>query len=111
MIVLTDGGVSSNASGMWTSDSSQRSSALQFSFHPNGTQVQASKDPQIGAYKADGTADKTVNAIGDNSTNLALAITANYLALKGEESKLATLFGSNPISQKLQEYLVFSKTV
>ncbi len=111
VIVVTDGGVSSNAAGMWSSDSSQRSAALQFSFHPNGTQVQASKDPQIGAYKADGTADKTVNAIGDNTTNLALAFTANYLALKGDEKRLATLFGANPISQKLEEYLVFSKSM
>jgi len=110
IMVVTDGGVSANTTG-WAGDSSGRSAALQFSFHPNGVQVQAGKDPQIGAYKQDGTVDKAVNAIGDNTTNLALAFTANYLALKGDEKRLTTLFGANPISQKLEEYLVFSKSV
>jgi len=112
IIVVTDGGVSANRdSSRWGGDSSGRSAALQFSYHPNGVQVQAGKNPQIGAYKQDGTVDKMVNAIGDNTTNLALAFTANYLALKGEENRLATLFGANPISQKLEEYLVFSKSI
>jgi hypothetical protein len=110
IIVVTDGGVSSDASGAFQGDSGQRSSALQFSFHPNGTQVRAGKDPQVGAYKADGTIDRTVNAISDSSPNLALAFTANFLALKGEESKLAKIFGDSPISSKLEEYVVFAKS-
>jgi hypothetical protein len=111
IMVVTDGGVSSDAAGNWNGDSGQRSAALQFSFDPKGTQVRAGKDPQIGAYKPDGTIDRTATAISDSSPNLALAFTANYLALKGEESKLAKLFGDSPISAKLEEYLVFAKSL
>lgn len=110
IMIITDGGVSSNDSGAWTADSGVRSAALQISYHPTGVKTVAGKDPQIGAYKNGGTVDATVNAISNSPPSLALAFTANYLALSGEENKLQTLFGDNTISQKLQEYLVYKKS-
>lgn len=111
IMVVTDGGVAGNESGAWTSDSGVRSSALQFAYHPDGVASIEGKDPQIGAYKEDGTVDATVNEISNNTENLALAFTANWLALKGEEQKLATQFPGNKLSSKLDEYLVFKKSI
>lgn len=110
IMIITDGGVSSNDSGAWTADSGVRSAALQISYHPAGVKTVDGKDPQVGAYKNDSTVDASVNAISNSPPSLALAFTANYLALNGDEGKLQTLFGDNAISQKLQEYLVYKKS-
>jgi len=110
IMIITDGGVSSDNAGNWTADSGVRSAALQISYHPDGVKTVVGKDPQIGAYKNDGTVDASINAISNSPPALALAFTANYLALSGEESKLQTLFGDNAISQKLPEYLVYQKS-
>lgn len=109
IMIVTDGGVSSNASGAWVADSGVRAAALQISYHPTGIKT-LDTDPQVGAYKSDETVNGTINAISNSPSALALAFTANYLAISGEEAKLQTLFGDNAISQNLKEYLVYSKS-
>jgi hypothetical protein len=108
IMIVTDGGVSSNASGAWVADSGVRGAALQFSYHPNGVQTLGS--PQIGAYKNDETVNAAMNAVSNSPSNLALAFTANYLALTGKQDDLQKLFPNNPISASLQTYLVYKKS-
>jgi hypothetical protein len=111
IVVVTDGGVAGNKDGVWTSDSGVRSAALQFAYHPKGVVTTSGKDPQIGAYKADGTVNTNFNAISNNSSNLALAFTLNWLALRGEENKFTRIFPENELSRKIEDYLVFKKSI
>lgn len=119
--VITDGGVvareeldnTANGRGkyVWTGDSGQRSSAFMMVYRHAGRANLRNGLRQIGHYKASGGVENTATPASNSSTNLAKLITANYLALHGEEGNLASVVGDNPFGNQLGNYLIFNPIV
>ncbi len=120
--VFTDGGVTSNGQadasaagrgkGGWQADSGQRSASFTLVYNKDGTRVKLAKDGrrQVGAFLDAGGVDQSVNKISNSVDALARAVTANYLALQGAESKFAQVVGTDPFGADLAtEYLAFQK--
>ncbi|GAB4012680.1 MAG: hypothetical protein Fur0010_08780 [Bdellovibrio sp.] len=117
--VITDGGVVAgnqldNSQGgrgklIWTGDSSQRSSTFMLLYRHQGRAVLRNGTRQIGHFKASGSVENAATPSSNSVSNLAKLITANYLALHGEESKLASIVGDNPFGTNLDRYLVFNR--
>ncbi len=117
--VITDGGVvareeiDNTADGrgkyVWSGDSGQRSSAFMLLYRHAGRATLRNGIRQIGHYKASGGVENTATPASNSSTNLAKLITANYLALHGEEGMLTQVVGDNPFGANLNNYLVFNK--
>lgn len=90
----------------WRSDASGvRGAAVMFVYHPNG--VKQVRSSQVGAFEDSGIV-KQVNAISGNLQNLVAAITANWLALKGQQGDIKKIM-TEDISKSLDEYIVFDK--
>lgn len=120
--VLTDGGVSSRpmiddtpegrGKYAWTGDSSVRSSTFMMVYrHQGRATLRSPERRQIGFFDANGAVNRNATLISDNVTNLAKAVVANYLALSGDESKLAEVVGDNPFGSQLDDYLFFNRIV
>jgi hypothetical protein len=119
--VITDGGVvareelDNSAQGrgkyVWTGDSGQRSSAFMLVYRDAGRAVLRNGIRQVGYYKASGGVENTATPSSNSSTNLAKLITANYLALHGEEGNLSAVVGDNPFGAQLNNYLIFNPIV
>lgn len=116
--VYTDGGVSSGQAGAvngifpFTSDSGERSAAFTLVYKPGGERPEVRDDRrQIGAFKAGGSVDGSVNAISTSVEALSKAVVANYLALHGKEGDLAKVVGTDPFGASLEQYLAFGKIV
>lgn len=115
--VITDGGVvareeiDNSAQGRgkytWTGDSGQRSSAFMLLYRHAGKATLRNGLRQIGYYKESGGVENSATPASNSSTNLAKLITANYLALHGEEGKLTEVVGDNPFGANLGNYLIF----
>lgn len=118
--VITDGSVSgkeqedSSPEGrgkyIWTGDASQRSSSLMLVYKNDGSPVLRNKDyRQIGHFKPDGSVNNSAMMTSNSPVNLSKIMVANYLALHGEEGRLAEIVGDDPFRQNLDKYLVFNK--
>lgn len=118
--VITDGGVSAtmltddSAAGRgknrWGGDSAQRSSSFMLLYrHAGKASLRVTGKRQVGAFKDNGTVDTEKSLISNSVTNLSKAVVANYLALSGQESKLANVVGDNPFGSNLDSYLFFNK--
>lgn len=120
--VFTDGGVTSNGQadnstagrgkGGWQADSGQRSSTFSLVYNKDGTRPKLATEGrrQIGAFLDAGGVDQSINKISNSVDSLARAVTANYLALQGMESKFAQVVGTDPFGSDLaKEYLAFQK--
>ena len=66
---------------------------------------------QVGYFKESGGVENTATPASNSSLNLAKLITANYLALHGEEGMLSQVVGDNPFGQNLGQYLIFQPIV
>lgn len=120
--VLTDGGCSTrpeidNTEGgrgkyNWTGDSSVRSSSFMFVYrHAGRATLRRPNGRQIGHFLPNGSVDREATLISNNVTNLAKAVVANYLALHGEEGRLAQVVGDNPFGNNLEQYLFFNRII
>ena len=119
VIVYSDGGVSSGitvdntAEGKgrfdFTSDSGQRSAAVMMVYKRDGAPMLTDNTRQVGAYSDNGSVERTANQISDNVVNLSKAFVANYLALHGEEGKLAQVVGTESLSGEMGKYVKFRK--
>jgi hypothetical protein len=120
--VLTDGGVSTRpviddteggrGKYNWTGDSSVRSSSFMFVYrHAGRATLRRPNDRQIGHFLQNGSVDREATLISNNVTNLAKAVVANYLALHGEEGRLAQVVGDNPFGNNLEQYLFFNRII
>lgn len=118
--VITDGSVSSRpeiddtvdgrGKYNWTGDSSVRSSAFMLLYrHAGRVQMRSPNRRQIGHFRPDGSVDQSSSLISNNVTNLVKAVVANYLALDGQESRLAEVVGDNPFGAQLENYLFFPR--
>ncbi|PJB53904.1 MAG: general secretion pathway protein GspF [Bdellovibrio sp. CG_4_9_14_3_um_filter_39_7] len=117
--VITDGGVAAregidNSVGgrgklSWTGDSGQRSSTFMLVYRNLGRATLRNGNRQIGSFKDTGAVENAATPSSNSVVNLAKLITANYLALHGEENKLAAIVGDNPFGANLDKYLVFNK--
>lgn len=115
--VITDGGVvareeidnSNDGRGKytWTGDSGQRSSAFMLLYRHAGRATLRNGIRQIGYYKESGGVENTATPASNSSTNLSKLITANFLALHGEEGSLSNVVGDNPFGNNLGNYLIF----
>ncbi|MCR9206129.1 MAG: hypothetical protein NXH75_16215 [Halobacteriovoraceae bacterium] len=115
--VITDGGVvareeiDNSADGRgkytWTGDSGQRSSAFMLLYRHAGRATLRNGIRQIGYYKESGGVENTANPASNSTTNLSKLITANFLALHGEEGNLTNVVGDNPFGNNLGNYLIF----
>ncbi len=116
--VITDGGVvarqeiDDTADGrgkyVWSGDSGQRSSAYMLLYRHAGRAQLRNGIRQIGHYKQSGGVENSANPASNSSINLSKLITANYLALHGEEGRLAEVVGDNPFGNNLNSLLVFN---
>jgi hypothetical protein len=120
--VFTDGAVTSSGQidnstggrgkGVWTADSGQRSATYTIVYNPNGKRPEMRNGiRQIGAFGDGGTVDEAASKIGGSPDLAAKAIVANYLALHGKESMLASVVGSDPFGADLDKILAFAKLV
>lgn len=119
VIVFSDGGVSAdqtvgagNALGRFNfvSDSGSRSAALMMLYKQDGVPQLTDATRQVGAYSdTAGAVDRTNCQTSDNVVNLSKAFVANYLALSGEEGKLAQVVGQESLSSELGKYVKFRK--
>ena len=120
VIVYTDGGVSANgivdttAGGRgkfgWAGDSGQRSSTLMMVYKKDGSPtLRTNNKRQIGYFKASGSVENSALLTSNSVVNLSKALVANYLALHGEEGKLADVVSEDPFRLSLENYLVFDK--
>lgn len=123
--VLTDGGVASNGQEdgnngrlIWSGDSGQRSSTFMLVYKRDGRPEMRGTNRQIGHFKSNISGAGTPNGASvetgagqtsDNIINLAKAVTANYLALHGNEGQLESVVGDNPFGMNLDNYLAFQK--
>lgn len=117
--VLTDGGVAASdqidnsAAGrgkyVWTGDSGQRSSAFLLVYRDQGRPTLRTGNRQIGYFRENGSVETAASLTSNSPTNLAKAIVANFLALHGEESNLASVVGDNPFGSDLDKYIFFNK--
>jgi hypothetical protein len=119
--VYTDGGVtaraeldnSENGRGkyVWSGDSGQRSSAFMMVYRHAGRATLRNGTRQVGHFKESGGVENTATPASNSSLNLAKLVTANYLALHGEEGMLSQVVGDNPFGQNLGQYLIFQPIV
>lgn len=119
--VYTDGGITSRAETddsqegrgkfIWTGDSGQRSSAFMLVYRHAGRATLRNGTRQIGHFKESGSVENTATPASNSSLNLCKLITANYLALHGEEGMLEQVVGDNPFGQNLAQYLIFQPIV
>jgi hypothetical protein len=118
--VFTDGSVSANgnvdssAAGGgklgWQGDSGERSATFTLLYKKDGKpELRTPGRRQVGAFNDAGANDKTASLISTNVEAGAKAIVANYLALHGMESQLASVVGDNPFGSQLEDYLIFKK--
>ncbi len=117
--VLTDGGVSgpetvdnsANGGGkfIWTGDSGQRSSTLMMVYKRDGRPAIRGANRQIGHFRANGAVEGTALVTSNSTVNTSKALVANYLALHGQEGKLAEIVGDDPFRSALDKYLIFDK--
>ena len=115
--VITDGGVvaregiDNSAAGRgkyeWNGDSGQRSGAYMLLYRHAGRATLRNGVRQIGYYKPSGGVENTATPASNSSVNLSKLITANFLALHGEEGNLASVVGDNPFGAQLNNYLIF----
>ena len=115
--VFTDGGVTAagapdatTGKGVYNSDAGQTSSSFVI-VHKAGAKpaLRRANSRQVGSFTDAGGVDARFNLISNSVENLSKAVVANYMALLGNESKLATVVGDNPFGADLEKYLVFSK--
>ncbi len=110
--IITDGGVSANASDnyerKWTADSNQRSMSVLGYFDPS-TPVAFNKH-QVGYYTNDGVVDLVTNPLGLGVEKMALGVLANYLYLHGRLDELEKISGARLQPNEIKEFLVFGKT-
>lgn len=116
--VLTDGSVAAKAERdnsaagrdkyVWTGDSGSRSSAVMMVYRHAGRATLRTGKRQVGHFKDNGSVEKTAMPSSNSVTNLAKLITANYMALHGEEPNLANVVGDNPFGADLDKYLIFN---
>lgn len=120
--VLTDGGVSSRpmiddtvegrGKYAWTGDSSVRSSTFMMVYrHQGRATLRSPERRQVGHFDENGAVNRNATLISDNVTNLAKAVVANYLALSGNEGRLAEIVGDNPFGSELENYLFFNRII
>jgi hypothetical protein len=120
--VITDGGINAtqvtddSTAGRgklrWGGDSSQRSSSFMLLYrHAGKATLRTANMRQVGAFKDDGTVNTASTLVSNSVTTLSKALVANYLALHGAESKLASVVGDNPFGSNLNNYLFFNKIV
>jgi hypothetical protein len=120
--VFTDGGCSTRpviddtAEGRgkynWTGDSSVRSSSFMFVYrHQGRATLRQAGHRQIGHFRTNGAIESSATLVSNNVTNLVKAVVANYLALHGEEGRLAQVVGDNPFGNNLDQYLFFNRIV
>lgn len=118
--VLTDGGVSTRPETddtpdgrgkfIWSGDSSVRSSSFMMVYRHDGRiQLRTPERRQIGSFLQNGSVDREASLVSNNVTNLVKAVVANYLALHGEEGRLASVVGDNPFGNSLEDYLLFQR--
>ncbi len=123
--VFTDGGISSNMNEAdpnngkfkFTNDDGQRASTFSLYYKHSGGRPSLlhtgnsfnTHQRQLGWFKPNTAVEKSANGISNNVTNLAKAITLNYLALHGDESQLADVVGDNPFGNQLANYIIFGK--
>lgn len=119
VILYTDGGVSSGtavnndpvAKGRYDfeSDNGSRSAAMVLVYKAGGAPTMIDATRQAGAFKDDGSIDRQAGQLSDNVLNLSKAFVANYLALTGEEGKLAQVVGTETLSTEFAKYVKFAK--
>lgn len=119
--VITDGSVAAkeeidnSADGrgkfVWNGDSGQRSSAFMLLYRHAGKATLRTGRRQVGHFKNSGAVENAATPSSNSVTNLSKLITANYLALHGEEANLASVVGDNPFGNDLNNYLIFNKIV
>ena len=117
--VFTDGGVSARATidntaagrgkYIWGGDSGQRSASMMLVYREAGRATLRTGKRQIGGYKPGGSVDNFAATTSNSVINLNKAFVANYLALHGDEAKLADIVGDNPFGASLDQYLFFNK--
>lgn len=114
--VLTDGGVSGPATTdstgkfIWTGDSGQRSATFMMVYKRDGKPfLRQSNKRQIGYYKTNGAVEGSALLTSNSVVNTSKAMVANYLALHGQEGRLAEVIGDDPFRSDLDKYLVFDK--
>lgn len=116
--ILTDGGVTARAEAdnsndgrgkfNWTGDSGQRSSSVMLVYRHAGRAQLRNGKRQVGFFKESGGVENTATPASNSPLNLAKLVTANYLALHGEEGSLQTVVGDNPFGMNLDQYLLFN---
>jgi hypothetical protein len=122
LYVFTDGGISSNggidasATGRgklnWTGDSGDRSAAFMLMYKAGSKRpALRSTGRQIGFFSDAGQAvDTKSSLIATDINKQAMAVVLNYLALDGNEAKLADVIGdSDPFIGVTDKYLLFNK--
>lgn len=124
--VFTDGGISSNmntqdggaAEGKYrfTNDDGQRASTFMLYYKHSARPTLYSnagsfdtRKRQVGYFKSNSAVEKAANALSNNVVNLAKAVTLNYLAIHGEESKFEEVVGDNPFGSNMDDYIIFGK--
>jgi hypothetical protein len=117
--VLTDGGVSAsrtvtdNSEGgrgklVWTGDSGDTGATFMLLYRHSGKPGLRSTNRQIGSFTSKGVLGGS-SILANSVTNLSKAIVANYLALYGEEGRLAEVIGDNPFENNLDQYIRFDR--
>jgi hypothetical protein len=125
--LITDGGVSfkdevfdesvgGEGKYAWSSDAGDRSATVTLVYNPNGKVGLRTPDRrQLGSYiNAVSCNNTTATICSNNPVNCAKVTVANYLALSGRETQLATIVGDNPFtrgSQNYEDYLFFESLV
>jgi hypothetical protein len=118
--IFTDGGVgaflradeSENGRGkfVWGSDNGNQSAAFMLLYNPKGRPKLRHTNRQVGHYTSNQAALRSKWVLTSNSPeNMAKAFVANYLALHGEEGRLAQIVGSDPFGNDLEKYLMFDQ--
>ena len=117
--VLTDGGVSASTTidnsqdgrgkFAWAGDSGQRSASCMMVYKKDGRPSLRKNNRQIGYYKPNGSIETGALLTSNSVVTTSKAMVANYLALHGNEGKLAEVVGEDPFKSNLDRYLVFDK--
>lgn len=109
MYVCSDGSVFSNGmiddsldgrgKGVWTGDNSSTASSFFLVYNPGGTpqligadEVQMAQHQQLGFMRRDGSVETAATPAANNVNLLVETVILNYLALHGEQARLAEYF-------------------
>ena len=112
MYVMSDGSVFSNGmiddsengrgKGVWTGDNSSTAGSFFLVYNPNGAPIAmnpGADDPisakQIGYMRRDGAVETSATPAANNVNLLVETVILNYLALHGEQGRMAELFPRN----------------